>query len=325
MHQVLAHNDRHTALDYMHLALRWLALKGSYDKDSAAILNLISTAEKRRSTTRQARQKRILAGDPEPFFVPDLPPSQPYQPSRICAQSQTFKCMSLAQAATSFNIPTLPSLVRYHLNQIWGQDAVSLLWGAGDDFKHEIEVLPYNKVRFVANGFHAPLDFARGLLDCSVQNVIGCLYKRSPQVVWERLDANHNDDGLRGRRPAFPLLYFSLRPPLKVLDIQDVILKSGGSLKVFPKFIPSRKVSVVRPSALELAAAVGTSFQHRFGDPEEVDGFIRVVKATGPHVFAVDRIEGPAHLLPASRMSTGSGSVWIINNQVDLDTYWDVY
>ena len=110
-----------------------------------------------------------------------------------------------------------------------------------------------------------------------------------------------------------------------MLDIEDVILKSGGSLKLFPKFIPSLKMSVIRPSALELAAAVGTSFQHRFGDPEEVDGFIRVVKATGPHVFAVDRIEGPAHLLPVSRTSTGSGSVWIINNQVDLDTYWDVY
>ena len=97
MHQVLAHNDRHTALDYMHLALRSLALKGWYDGDSAAILDLISTAEKRRLTTRQAWQNRVLAKEPEPVFVPDLPPpSQPYRPSRICAQSQTFKRMSLA-------------------------------------------------------------------------------------------------------------------------------------------------------------------------------------------------------------------------------------
>ena len=110
-----------------------------------------------------------------------------------------------------------------------------------------------------------------------------------------------------------------------MLDIQNVILKSGGSLKLFPKFIPLLKMLVIQPSAIELAAAVGTSFQHPFGDPEEVDGFIRVVKATDPHVFAVVRIEGPAHLLPVSRKSTGSGSVWIVNNQVDLDTYWDVY
>ena len=110
-----------------------------------------------------------------------------------------------------------------------------------------------------------------------------------------------------------------------MLDIQDVIHKSGGSLKLFPKFIPSLKMLVIRPSAIELAAAVGTSLQQRFGDPEEVDGCIRVVKSTGPLVFAVDRIEGPAHLLPVSRTRTGRGSVWIINNQVDLDTYWNVY
>ena len=121
--------------------------------------------------------------------------------------------MSLAQAAASFNIPTLPTLVRHHLNQIWGQDAVSRLWGAGDNFKHEVEVLPHKKVRFITNGFHTPLDFACGLLDCRVQNGSDCIYKRLPQVVSERLDGNTND-GLRERRPAFPLLYFSLRPPL---------------------------------------------------------------------------------------------------------------
>ena len=52
MRQVLAHNDRHTALDYMHQTLRWLALQGWHDKDSAAILNLIRAAEKRRYTRR---------------------------------------------------------------------------------------------------------------------------------------------------------------------------------------------------------------------------------------------------------------------------------
>ena len=320
--QILAHNDRHTALDYMHMTLRWLALKGWYDKDTATTLNLINASEKRRCT-RHAQQNRILAGEPEPFFRPNLPPSQPYQLSSICARSPVFKRMSVAQAAVFFDIPTLPTLVRHHLNQIWGHDAVGLLWGAGDDFKHEVEVLPYNKVRFYANRFHTPLDHARGLLDCSVQNVSGCIYKRPPQVVWERLDGN-TSDGLRGRRPAFPLLYFSFSPPLKVLDIQDVIRKSGGSLKLFSKFIPSLRAFVARPSALGLAAAVGTGFQHRLGNPEVVDGYIRVIKAAGPHVFAVDRIEGPCHLLPVSR-STGSGSVWIINNHVDLDTYWDVY
>ena len=96
-------------------------------------------------------------------------------------------------------------------------------------------------------------------------------------------------------------------------------------MKLSSKFIPSLKTCVVRPSDLQLAAAVGTSFHHHSGDTQEVDGFIRVVKATGLHVFPIDPIEGPTHLLPESRTNTGSSSVWIINRQVDLNTYWDVY
>ena len=96
-------------------------------------------------------------------------------------------------------------------------------------------------------------------------------------------------------------------------------------MKLSSKFIPSLKMSVVQLSDLQLAAAVGTSFQHHSGDPQEVNRYIRVFKAKGPHVFAIDQIEGPAHLVPKSRTNPGSGSVWIINSQVDLDTYWDVY
>ena len=143
-------------------------------------------------------------------------------------------------------------------------------------------------------------------------------------MVWECLEDNGND-GQRGRRPAFPFLYFTLTPPKKLLDILNVIGSSRGSLKLSSKFSSLLKTSVVRPSDLQLAVAVGTSFQHYSGDPQEVYGFIRVIKATGPYVFTIDRIEGPAHLLSESRTNTGGGSIWIINSQVDLDTYCDVY
>ena len=72
-------------------------------------------------------------------------------------------------------------------------DAVCLLWGAGEDFKHEVQVVPHNKVRYCKAEFLATLKFSSGLLDCSKQNVPGCIYKRPPQVVWERLDDNGNN------------------------------------------------------------------------------------------------------------------------------------
>ena len=143
----------------------------------------------------------------------------------ICTSSPTCKRISISQAATLVNIPTLPTQIRDFLYCTWGHDAECLLWGAREDFKYEVQVVPHNEVRIFTAVFHTPLNFTSGLLDCSVQNVPGCINKWPPQVVWERLDNNGND-GLRGRHPAFPLLYFTCTLPIKLLDIQNVIRNS---------------------------------------------------------------------------------------------------
>ena len=137
MRQVRVHNNRHTALDYIQQTLQCLALQGWHDKDSTATLNLIRAAEKQRYT-RHAQRNRILAGESELLFRPELSHLQTYQLSRICALSPTCKRISISQAATLFNIPTLSTQIRYFLYRIWGHDAVSLLWGAGEDFKYEV-------------------------------------------------------------------------------------------------------------------------------------------------------------------------------------------
>ena len=69
MCQVLAHNDRQTAFDYIHQTLRWLALQGWHDKDSAVILNLICAAEKQRFP-RRARKIEFLLGNLSSFSDP---------------------------------------------------------------------------------------------------------------------------------------------------------------------------------------------------------------------------------------------------------------
>ena len=69
MRQVVAHNDRHTALDNMHQMLRWLALQGWHDKETAAILNMIRAAEIRRYTMH-ARKLEFLLGNLSSFSDP---------------------------------------------------------------------------------------------------------------------------------------------------------------------------------------------------------------------------------------------------------------
>ena len=134
---------------------------------TAQLSCMIRAAENRRYT-RRTQQNRILAGESELFFRPEFRHPQTYQLSRICALSPTCKRISSSQVATLFNIPTLPTQIRHFLYRLWGQDTVCLLWGASEDFKHEVQVVPHNKVRFFTTEFHTLLNYTSGLLDCSV-------------------------------------------------------------------------------------------------------------------------------------------------------------
>ena len=76
---------------------------------------------------------------------------------------------------------------------------------------------------------------------------------------------------------------------------------------------------------------IPTKFQDRRGWADKVDGFIRVVKLTHKmHIVPVGAIVGPAHLVKEDEEVLDSNrgddtSIWLLNNQVDLDTYWTVY
>jgi len=43
------------------------------------------------------------------------------------------------------------------------------------------------------------------------------------------------------------------------------------------------------------------------------------------HIVAVEAIVGLAHLVRENAASDTIDSVWLVNNHVDLDTYWTVY
>jgi hypothetical protein len=57
-----------------------------------------------------------------------------------------------------------------------------------------------------------------------------------------------------------------------------------------------------------------------------VDGFISVVKLTDRmHCVPVAATIEPPHLVRENAASDRIDSIWLVNNHVDLDTYWTVY
>jgi len=71
---------------------------------------------------------------------------------------------------------------------------------------------------------------------------------------------------------------------------------------------------------------IPTKYNDLHGWADCVDGIIRVVKQTNKmHIVPVGAIEGPAHLVRENAALGSMDSVWLVNNHVDLDTYWTVY
>ena len=74
-------------------------------------------------------RRQYPAGESEPLIQPNTQPLRQFKLSTMCVRSWSFKQISLAEAAATFDIPTLASLVRQHLHEIWGRNAVSVIWG----------------------------------------------------------------------------------------------------------------------------------------------------------------------------------------------------
>jgi hypothetical protein len=72
---------------------------------------------------------------------------------------------------------------------------------------------------------------------------------------------------------------------------------------------------------------IPTKYKDPYGWADYVDRFIRVVKHTDKmHIVPVRAIVGPAHLVRENNAASDRiDSIWLVNNYVDLDTYWTGY
>ena len=68
-----------------------------------------------------------------------------------------------------------------------------------------------------------------------------------------------------------------------------------------------------------------TKYKDPHGWADCVDGIIQVVKQTNKmHIVSVGAIVGLAHFVWENAASGGIDSAWLVNNYIDLDTYWTV-
>ena len=186
-----------------------------------------------------------------------------------------------------------------------------------------------NGLLYYHQPFHCPTSVEHLGLDCKVE------YTNANQgimpeahniwVQYAQSEENDLDHTFQGQIPSFPVLYFSWTPPNQILQFQEPLPAHKATL-TFSTQCKMTQQWVLGPQVQEYAVVIPTKFNDLHGWADCVDRFIRVVKLTNKmHIVPVGAIVGPAHLVRENAAADGIDSIWVVNNHVDLDTYWTVY
>ena len=350
--QMLWYNDRYTGLAYMIQTLEYLALRGSFDSDTARTLQLSSRDEPLRST-RHARRRQAAAGDasshsgdagshssdeanlgPRPRSVPRYKPiavpearvrpgiGELLRQTVLAGRVQTIKPLSLERAATRFGINDFPAIFRQQIVAIWGPHLTERILGPDETFAGNVRIGVYNSVANFYQPFQRPLEVQKRFLRC-VRSGDG----KRPAVthnVWVRVSQDRNQDAFQGRKVCTPLLYFSYTPPRFAAQLRG---PDGQRVETEwqRRSARGRKHKVLVPQTLELAVLAGYKCSGSSGNPNRFHGCVEVeIDSRSRFVAEVGSIEGPVQLVEVNE-TRQSRKTWIVNNHIDLETYYYVY
>jgi len=184
-----------------------------------------------------------------------------------------------------------------------------------------------NGLLYYRQPFHCPTSVEHLRHDCKVE------YTDANQGImpeshniWVQYTDSDLDNTFQGRVPSVPVLYFSWTPLNQILQFHER-LPAGKSISTFSKRCKKTQRWILCPQPQEYAVVIPTKYKDPHGWADCVDGFIRDVKKTDKmHIVPVRAIVGPAHSVRENNAASGRiDSVWLVNNHVDLDTYWTVY
>jgi len=186
-----------------------------------------------------------------------------------------------------------------------------------------------NGLLYYRQPFHNPTSVEHVGLDCTVEYTNGN-QGIMPEVhnIWGQYTQSEENDlvnTIQGPVPSFPVLYFGWTPPNQILQFQKR-LPAGKALSTFSNRCETTQQWVLHPQAQEYAVVIPTKFKDLHDWADCVDGFIWVVKQTNKiHIVPVEAMVRLEHLVRENAASCGIDSVWLVNNHVDLNTYWTVY
>jgi len=243
---------------------------------------------------------------------------------------RSIELTSLRDASEDFGIPNYRQLFRAQTDEDWGHEVSRLVHGYDQNvLRDSIFSKLHNGLLYYRQPCHNLTSVERLGLDCKVEytNANQGIMPEADNiwVQYTQSEENDLDDTFQGRFPCFPVLYFSWTPPNQIFHFQEH-LSAGNPILTFSKRCKITQQWVLRPQPQEYAVVIPTKYKDLHGWADCVDGFIWGVKQTNKmHIVPVGAIVGPARLVRKNASSGSMDSVWLVNNHVDIDTYWTVY
>ena len=345
--QMLWYNDRYTSLAYMIQTLEYLALRGNFDADTARTLGMSSRAERLKST-RFARQRQAASSSgsgssrlgeeaslglkarsvpsysliavPEARARPGL--GQLLKQTVLAGRDRNMKPLSLREAAERFGINDLPTIFRRQLVGMWGPRLTERILGPEQSFAGKALIEIYKSVTNFYQPFQRPLEVQKRFMRCDRSGDSA----RPPVThnVWVRVDAERGMDTFQGRKVCTPLLYFGYTPP----KVATQLCGPEGervAVEMQARSTHGRNHQVLVPRSIEFAVLVGHKCSARSGLPNQFHGCVEVeLDNRDRFVAEVGSIEGPVQLVEVNEIRK-SRKTWIVNNHIDLETYYYVY
>jgi len=243
---------------------------------------------------------------------------------------RSTKLTSLRDASADFRIPNFGQLFRAEIEEDWGHEVHGLV------LRYDQNVLIdsiFNKLQngllYYCQPFHNPTSFEHLGLECKVEytNANQGIMPEDHNIWVQYTQSEENDLNytFEGWIRSFSVLCFSRTPPNNIFQFQDH-LPAGKPISTFSKRCKKTQQWVVCPQAQEYAVVIPTKFKDLHGWADCVDGLILAVKQMNKmHIVPVWAIVGQAQLVLKNAASGSIHNIWLVNNDVDLDTYWTVY
>jgi len=327
--QMLKQNARCTGIDYMEETLSYLALQGWYDIDSAKVFNLLSATDKRQGKRRAhvlhlqtIQNEAIIRTVSQQVYHLREPPV------RIVCRS--IISTSHRDTSEDSGLSNIGQLVRVLIEDDWGHEVSGLMLGYDQNvLLDSIFIKLQNGLLYYRQPFHYPTCIKRLGLDCWVEytNANQGIMPEAHNIWVQYTQSEENDlnNTFQGQIPSFPVLYISWTPLNQIVQFQKG-LPYRKAISTFSKRCKKTQQWVLCQQVQEYVVVIPIKFNDLHGWADCVDGFIWVVKQMNKmSIVPIIEIVGPGHLVRENAATGGIDSPWLVNNHVDLDTYWTVY